>query len=135
MPRGWPTSRFSLTDQQATAIGFLSRAVAWFNGQSVECRQVMSDNEPAYLSRNLAKACGALVLKHIHTGPYTPGTNGMAERFIQTLCREWAYSMSFQHSEERKRRLPRYLSIYNRIRSHSALGGRSPLQRLNELLC
>jgi transposase InsO family protein len=63
-------------EQQATAIGFLSRAVAWFNGQGVECRQVMSDNGPAYPSRSFAKACKAHGLKHIRTRPYTPRTNG-----------------------------------------------------------
>ncbi len=122
-------------EQQATAIGFMSRAVAWFNSQGVECRQVMSDNGPAYLSRSFAKACKALGLKHIRTRPYTPRTNGKAERLIQTLCREWAYGMPFQNSEERNQWLPRYLSIYNRLRKHTALGGRAPQQRLNELLC
>jgi len=122
-------------EQQGTAIGFLSRAFAWFNGQGVECRQVMSDNVPAYVSRSFTKACCALGLKHIRTRPYTPRTNGKAERFIQTLCREWAYSMPFHNSEKRNGWLRRYLSIYNRIRSHSALGDRSPQRRLNELLC
>jgi transposase InsO family protein len=122
-------------EQQATAIGFLCRAVAWFNSQGVECLQVMSDNGPAYVSRSFAKACKALGLKHIRTRPYTPRTNGKAERFIQTICREWAYGMPFQNSEERNRWLPRYLSIYNRLRKHTALGDRSPQQRLNELLC
>jgi transposase InsO family protein len=122
-------------EQQGTAIGFLSRAIAWFNGQGVECRQVMSDNGPAYVSRRFAKACGALGLKHIRTRPYTQRTNGKAERLIQTLCREWAYLMPFHNFEERNRWLTRYLSIYKRIRSHSALGSRSPQQRLNELLC
>jgi transposase InsO family protein len=122
-------------EQQATAIGFMSRAVAWFNSQGVECRQVISDNGPAYLSRSFAKACKALGLKHIRTRPYTPRTNGKAERLIQTLCREWAYGMPFQNSEERNQWLPRYLSIYNRLRKHTALGGRAPQQRLNELLC
>ena len=121
--------------QQATAIGFLSRSVAWFNGQGVECRQVMSDNGSAYISKAFAKACSVLKLKHIRTRPYTPRTNGKAEQFIQTLCKEWAYAMPFQNSQERNAWLPRYLSIYNRIRKHSALGSRSPQQRLNELLC
>ena len=69
-------------------IGFLSRAIAWFNGQGIECRRVMSDNGPAYVSKALAKACRALGLRHIRTRPCTPRTNGKAERFIQTLCRE-----------------------------------------------
>ena len=122
-------------EQQATATGFLCRAVAWFNRQGVECLQVMSDNGPAYLSRSVDKACKALGLKHIRTRPYTPRTNGKAERFIQTLCREWAYGMPFQNSEERNRWLSRYLSIYNRLRKHNALGDLSPQQRLYELLC
>ena len=48
-----------------------------------------------------SSSCSALGLKHIRTSPYKPRTNGKAERFIQTLCREWAYSMPFQNSEER----------------------------------
>ena len=94
----------------------------------------MSDNASAYISKGFATACRVIDLKHIHTRPYTPRTNGNAERFIQALWREWAYSMPFQNSEERNRWLPRYLSIYNRLRKHSAIGYRSPQQRLNELL-
>jgi transposase InsO family protein len=94
----------------------------------------MSDNGPAYVSKAFAKACRILGLRHICTRPYTPRTNGKAERFIQTLCREWAYAMAFQNSEERNRWLPRYLGIYIRLRMHSALGWRSPQQRFDELL-
>jgi transposase InsO family protein len=72
---------------------------------------------------------------HIRTMPYTQRTNGKAERFIQTLCKEWAYAMAFQNSQERDKWLPRYLSIYDRLLKYSALGGRSPQQRLIELLC
>ena len=69
-------------EQQVTAIGFLTRALAWFNGHGVECRQVMSDNGSAYISKAFAKACSALKLKHIRTKPYTPRSYGKAERFI-----------------------------------------------------
>ncbi len=74
-------------------------------------------------------ACSALDLKPIRTRPYTPRTNGKAERFIQTLCREWAYGMSFQNSEERNRWLAaRYLALYIRLRQHSALSWNSQQQ-------
>jgi len=121
-------------EQQPKVIGFLSRAVAWFNGQGVECRRVMGENEPAYVSKMFANACRTLGLRHIRTGPYTTRTDGEAERFIQTLCKEWAYAMSLPNSEERNRWLPHYLVIYNRLRKHSAVGWRSPHQRLAELL-
>jgi len=121
-------------EEKPTLIGFLSRAVAWFNCQGIECRRVMSDNGPAYVSKAFAKACRTLGLRHIRTSPYTPRTNGKAERFNQTICREWAYAMAFPNFEERNRWLPRYLSIYNRLRKHSALGWRSPQERLAELL-
>jgi hypothetical protein len=62
MPAKCPVIEVLADEQQATAIGFMSRAVAWFNGQAVECRQVMSDNGPAYLSRRFAKACKVLSL-------------------------------------------------------------------------
>ena len=122
-------------EQKPTVIGFLSRAIAWFNSQGIECRRVMSDNGPAYVSKAFAKACRTLGIRHIRTRPYTPRTNGKAERFIQTLCKEWAYAMAYPNSEERNRWLPRYLAIYNRLRKHSALGWLSPQQRLTELLC
>ena len=102
----------------------------------------MSDNGPAYVSKAFAKACRTLGLMHIRTRPYTPRTNGKAERYglrptsstSRPLCREWAYGMAFQNSDERYRCLARYLAIDNRLRKHSALGWRSPQQRLNELL-
>ena len=42
--------------------------------------------------------------------------------------------MAFHDSKERDNWLPRYLSIYNQLRIKSAIGGRSPQQRLDELL-
>jgi transposase InsO family protein len=88
----------------------------------------------AYVSKAFGRACRILGLRHIRPRPSTARTNGKAERLIQTLCREWAYGMPFQNSEERNRWLPCCLAIHNRLRKHSALGWRSPQQQLVELL-
>ena len=122
-------------EQQSTMIGFLSQALAWFNGHGIECRQVMSDNGSIYISKASAKACSLLKLKHIRTRLYTPRSNGKAERFIQTHFKEWLYAMPFQNSQDRNAWLPRYLSIDNRLRKHSILSGRFLQQRTYELLC
>ena len=120
-------------EQKATTVGFLVRAVSWFNSQGITCRRVLSDNGSAYRSRQWRKACSVLGLKAKRTRAYRPQTNGKAERFIKTLQAEWAYAMPFTSSEERKRWLPRYLAIYNGRRGHMALAGRTPFQQLNRL--
>ena len=101
-------------------IGFLSRAIARCNDQGIKCRQMTSDNGPACVSKAFGRAFPDVGLRHNRTRPYAPRTNGNAERFIQTLCKEWAYGMHFLNSAERIRWLPRYLSIANRHRKHSA---------------
>ena len=90
----------------------------------------MSDNGSAYISKAFAKACSVLKLKHIRTRPYTPRTNGKAERFIQTPLQGMGLRHAVPELPGAKRWMPRYLSIYNRLRKHSALGWRSPKQRL-----
>jgi transposase InsO family protein len=82
----------------------------------------MSDNGPANVSKAFAKACRTLGLRHILSRPYAPRTNGKAERFIQTLCKDWGYELPFRNSEEWVGWLPRSLAIYNRLRNHSDFG-------------
>lgn len=121
-------------EQKATTVGFLVRTVGWFGAQWITCRCVLSDNGSSYCSGEWRKACGVLDLKPIRTRPYTPRTNGKAERCIKTLLAEWAYAMPFQTSEKRNRWPPRYLGLWNGRRCHRALGGLSPKQSLQRLL-
>lgn len=126
-----------LTDEQAvTAAAFLERAVSWFAQRDVKVERVLTDNGPAYCSKRFAQACDALGIKRRRTRPYTPRTNGKAERMIQTLLREWAYRFSYPNSDERRRWLLPYLHFYNAHRRHSAVGDNPPLSRLerNNLL-
>ena len=84
----------------------------------------MTDNGPGYVSRLFRKACRLLRLRHIRTRPYTPKTNGKAERFIQTLLREWAYALPYRSSDTRAADLPRWLRHYNLERPHASLAAR-----------
>src|SRR3954466_15218079 len=91
----------------------------------------MTDNGSAFISRQFGALGRLLQVRHKRTRPYTPRTNGKAERFIQTLLREWAYRFSYDSSEERKRWLPPYLHFYNYHRAHSAVAYNPPISRLD----
>lgn len=110
---------------------FLKNAVAWFVRQKVTVERVMTDNGSAFVSRQFIDLCASLGIKHKRIRPYTPKTNGKAERFIQTLLREWAYRFSYETSEERKRWLTPYLHFYNYHRAHSSLAYNPPISRLD----
>jgi transposase InsO family protein len=93
----------------------------------------MTDNGPAYLSRDHAHLCKHLGIRHLRTRPYTPRTNGKAERFIQTLQREWAYARAYRNSARRSAALLPWLHQYNHHRPHRGLARSTPAQRLRAL--
>jgi transposase InsO family protein len=117
-------------ERGVTAVGFLQRAVAWFATQGVTVQRVMTDNGAPYKSRLWAAWCADHDLRHLRTRPYRPRTNGKAERFIQTMLREWAYNAAYQTSAHRADVLPTWLQYYNQRRPHSALGHKPPASRL-----
>jgi transposase InsO family protein len=118
-------------ERASSALSFLERAVTWFARRGVVVERLLTDNGACYRANGFTHLCQQLGLKHSKTRPYRPRTNGKAERFIQTLQREWAYAFAFQTSGEREALLPRYLHFYNHHRAHSALGARPPISRLS----
>ncbi len=119
-------------ERSPSSTGFLRRSVAWFQSRGVTVQAVMSDNGSCYVSHRFEATCKRLKLRHLRTRPYRPCTNGKAERFIQTLLREWAYKRPYPTSIQRTDRLLRYLNHYNLRRPHAALNKRTPAQRLSE---
>ena len=116
-----------LEDETAvTAAAFLRRAVAWFAEQDVRVRRVMTDNGSCFVSKLYAAALVRLKAKHSRTRPYTPRTNGKAERFIQTILREWAYARPYASSARRRALLPGWVHRYNERRPHGGIGGTRP---------
>ena len=123
-----------LEDEKATtAVGFLTRAIAFYADHGIRIERVMTDNGPAYRSILHALACRTLGLRHTRTRPYRPRTNGKAERFIRTLLGGWAYAVIYRDSDERQRALTGWLDHYNRRRPHRSLNRQAPLERLHTL--
>ncbi|MER8371051.1 IS481 family transposase, partial [Mesorhizobium sp. M1378] len=117
-------------EKKERAIAFLKAAVAYYASLGVSIARVMTDNGSCYRSKAFAKACRDLGLKHVRTRPYTPKTNGKAERFIQTALREWAYAFAYPTSQRRAAELPVWLHRYNWHRPHGSLKSKTPISRL-----
>ena len=115
----------------ASAASALATALAVFAADGIEVERVMTDNGVAYRSNVYRAVLGER--RHSRTRPYRPQTNGKAERFIGTLVREWAYSRSYRSNSERLEALPGFVDFYNRTRPHTALGGLSPLDVVNNV--
>ncbi len=116
-------------EKRESVIAFLHAALAYYARLGIHFKAVLTDNGPAYRSTLFAKACRELGLKHRFTRPYTPRTNGKAERFIQTALREWAYARTYQNSNERSQELSSWLHLYNWHRPHASLGQSPPIRR------
>jgi len=116
------------------ATGFLRRALAWYARLGVKVERVMTDNGSAYRSKLFAKALQDAGARHVRTRPYTPRTNGKAERFIQTSLREWAYAKPYASSQQRSDARAPWIDDYNLSRPHAGIAGLTPWQRVNNLL-
>jgi len=124
-----------LRDETAeTSAWFLRRALAWYRALGVRVRRILTDNGTGYIARRFAQEIEQLRVVHKRTRPYRPRTNGKAERFIQTLLREWAYPVAYLTSKARAHVLPRWLRHYNRARPHGSLDGLPPFSRLRPRL-
>jgi len=125
-----------LSDERGqTARGFLQRAAHWYEQQGIRTERVMTDNGKNFIAKDFTRALSELGARHVRTRPYTPRTNGKAERLIQTCLREWAYAEAYPTSEVRTAALDLFLAYYNQERPHLGIRGLSPQQRLQELRC
>lgn len=119
-------------ERKESATAFLGRALTWFATFGVAVERVMTDNGSAYKSHLFREALAAKAITHKRTRPYTPRTNGKAERFIQTSLREWLYASPYASSDLRTAAMTPWLCDYNSRRPHSALGGQPPISRLTK---
>ena len=115
------------------ATAFFRRALRWFESLGIRCRRLLTDNAKCYsVSKPFRALCAEHQIKQSFTRPYTPKTNGKAERFIQTLKRRWAYRQPYRSSAIRTASLQPWIKHYNHVRPHRELGKRPPFDRLRE---
>ena len=123
-------------EKRKSCIRFLMNALRFYRRHGVKVYRVMTDNGVSFRSYRYAKTLRMLQIKHKRTRPYTPKTNGKAERFVQTSLREWAYVKPYNHSDERAKSLLPFLHHYNYHRPHMGINGKTPISRIpvNNLL-
>lgn len=117
-------------EKRSSCLRFLFNALRFFRAHGVKVERIMTDNGTSFRSHRYAKALRLLKIKHLRTKPYTPKTNGKAERFVQTALREWAYAKAYLHSDQRAAELPIWLHRYNWHRPHASLKANTPISRL-----
>jgi transposase InsO family protein len=119
-----------LPDQShQSAIRFFLMTRAHLARFGFSIRRVLTDNGSCYRHWLFGRTLHQQHIKHRFTRPFTPRTNGKAERFIQTALREWAYARSYLHSAEREEQLELWLHDYNFHRSHTSLKLKTPASR------
>ncbi len=123
------TSGIYPDQKRSSVVAALHATIAWYARLGIRFKAVLTDNGPSYRSLQFAQACRALGLKQRFTRPYTPRTNGKAERFIQTALREWAYARSYDNSLQRALQLHSWLHDYNWHRPHASLNHQPPISR------
>jgi transposase InsO family protein len=118
-------------ETKESAVVFWARALAWFDAHGIEVQEILTDNGSCYRSRAFAQALGGVT--HRRTRPYRPQTNGKVERFNRTMLEEWAYVKLYTSEAERREAFEPFLHLYNHHRSHTALGGKPPISRVDNL--
>jgi transposase InsO family protein len=124
----------ALADERgSTSAGFAARALAFYRQLGISVERVMTDNGAGYRSGAFRQALAQAGVRHLRTRPYRPQSNGKVERLNHTINQEWAYAMVYTGNQARLAALPGWVHTYNHHRPHTALGGRSPMQTLNNL--
>lgn len=116
-------------EKGSSATAFLAAAIAYYQRLGIRIQRVLTDNGPCYQSRAFRQLCHHHRIRHKRTRPYTPRTNGKAERFIQTALREWAYARAYLNSDQRANHLQPWLHQYNCHRPHASLNASPPISR------
>ena len=94
--------------------------------------QWLSDNGPCYTAHETIRFGRLLGFEICTTPAYCPESNGMAEAFVKTFKRDYAYVNDLIDAETVMAQLPLWFNDYNENAPHKGLKMRSPRQFLRE---
>jgi putative transposase len=90
---------------------------------------IVTDNGPCYKSTAFARFIASRVeLQHVRTRHHAPETNGVVERFNQSLKYEHLYRYEIANGQELIEHVEHYLDVFNRIRPHETLDQTAPMK-------
>lgn len=101
---------------------------------NIKFAEVLTDNGPEFGPKTserkqqhpFERMLMEMGIKHRHTRPYRPQTNGKVERFWRTLNEDLIDGTYFESVDHFKEELMQYMLYYNHMRPHQALGGKTP---------
>jgi putative transposase len=105
----------------------LQRAVEKFPGVSP---RIISDNGPQFIAKDFKEFIRICGMTHVRTSPYYPQSNGKIERWhksIKVECIRPGVPLSI---EDARRIIETWITHYNTIRLHSAIGYVAPKDKL-----
>ena len=88
--------------------------------------QWLTDRGTIYRARITKNAAREVGLLTCYTAPYSPSSNGMAEAFVHTIKRDYAYLSDLKDAKTVMKLLPKWFDDYNKVAPHSALNMMSP---------
>lgn len=112
----------------ARVIRALDRIIEW-RGKP---RLIRCDNGPEYLSQKLVDWARKQHIGLQYIQPGKPTQNAYVERFNRTVRNEWLDQHLFASIAQAQETATQWLWVYNNERPNMALGGMTPIQKLQQ---
>jgi transposase InsO family protein len=92
--------------------------------------RIISDNGPQFIARDFKAFIRICGMTHVRTAPFYPQSNGKIERWHKTLKAECIRPKTPLSLQDAKRSVTEFVSHYNTVRLHSAIGYITPKDKL-----
>ena len=92
--------------------------------------RIISDNGPQFIARDFKEFIRICGMSHVTTSPYYPQSNGKLERWHRSVKSECLRPGVPLNLEDARRLVEAYVTHYNEVRLHSAIGYVAPRDKL-----